>query len=75
MRDCEEIFFASVHGAEEFYFPETAQQLQLEPRLVNVPLPRGAPAADYVKAFDDHVVCRAARRKGRGGACLHHADL
>ena len=51
-----QIFFASIHGAEEGFFPETAATLQHESRLVNVPLPRGTGAAAYLAAFDLHVV-------------------
>lgn len=56
VRGWPECLYASIHGAGEEFYPMTAQTLQREPRLVNVPLPEGTPAAAYVSAFDEHIV-------------------
>ena len=39
----------------DWFYPDTATTLQVEERLVNVPLPQGTSSAAYLTAFDEHV--------------------
>ncbi len=52
----DEVFYASLHGAEPAFYPETAQAFEKTPRRLNVPLPRGTSAADFISAYDEHVI-------------------
>ena len=47
--------YCSAHGAEEWFYPETATELQTELRFVNVPLARGTSARVYREKFDKYV--------------------
>ena len=55
VRHWPEVMYASIHGAEEGFYPSTATSLQTEPRLVNVPLARGTSSDEYLDAFDTHI--------------------
>ena len=48
--------YVSLHGVGDhannlFFYPDTATELQVEDRLVNVPLPQGTTSATYLEAF------------------------
>ncbi|KAL1511516.1 hypothetical protein AB1Y20_006324 [Prymnesium parvum] len=54
----EQVMYCSLHGAEKHFYPETATELHLGPRIVNVPLKRGTPAREYHELFERHVLSR-----------------
>ena len=52
--------YVSLHGVGDaakgaYFYPDTATELQVEERLVNVPLPQGTTSQAYLDAFDAHV--------------------
>lgn len=61
---CDNVLYASLHGAEQFFYPETGTALQLDPTLVNVPLARGAAPSlaalpDRTRMLDTRPSCTA----------------